>query len=60
MTPGMEKLSDSPCCGTTSREPKLSFAQVHNFKEEGITGFPATPRTSKTDVGSYVNRAHEN
>ena len=43
--------------GTASCEPKLAFAQVHNFKEEGIAGFPATPRTSKIDVGSYVNHA---
>ena len=45
---------------TASCEPKLTFTQVHNFKEEGIAGFPATPRKSKTDVGSYNNRAHEN
>ena len=43
-----------------SLEPKLDFSQVWNFKEEVIENFPGTPRSSKTDIGSYVNRAREN
>ncbi len=40
--------------GTASRKPKLAFTQVHNFKEEGIAGFPMTTRTLKIDVGSHI------
>uniref|UniRef100_A0A2N9F447 Retrotransposon gag domain-containing protein n=1 Tax=Fagus sylvatica TaxID=28930 RepID=A0A2N9F447_FAGSY len=43
-----------------SLEPKLYFSQVQNFKEEGIASFPRTPRSLKTDIGSYVNCAWEN
>ena len=46
--------------GTVSRKPKLAFSQVQNFKKEGIPYFLGTPRLSKTDIGSYVNRAREN
>ena len=43
-----------------SLEPKLYFLQVQNFKEEGITSFPRTPRSLKTDIGSYINCTWEN
>jgi hypothetical protein len=46
--------------GTISSETKLAFSQIQNFKKEGIPGFPETPRLSKTDIRSYVNRAWEN
>ena len=46
--------------GAVSLEPMLHFSQVWNFKEEGIASFPGIPRSSKTDIGSYVNRAREN
>ena len=46
--------------GTISLEPTLDITQVHNFKKEGIISFLATPRTLKTDDGSYVNRVREN
>jgi hypothetical protein len=42
----------APVRGTISREPKLGFPQVHNFKGEGNASFPTVPRTSKTDFGS--------
>ena len=45
---------------TISLEPKLDFPQVYNFKKEGNISFPGTPRTSKTNIGSYVNRVREN
>ena len=46
--------------GTVSLEPKLDFMQVHNFKKEGIASFPTILRSSKFDIGSYVNHAREN
>ena len=41
-----------PVRGTISREPKLGFPQVQNFKGMGSASFPTVPRTSKTDFGS--------
>jgi hypothetical protein len=45
--------------GTISLEPKIGFSQVQNFKGESSASFPMVLRTSKTDIGSYVNRARE-
>jgi hypothetical protein len=42
----------APVRGTISREPKLGFPQVQNFKGKGSASFPTVPRTSKTDFGS--------
>ena len=41
-----------PVRETISREPKLGFPQVQNFKGKGSASFPTVPRTSKTDFGS--------
>jgi hypothetical protein len=35
-----------------SREPKLGFPQVQNFKGEGSISFLAIPRSPKSDIGS--------
>jgi hypothetical protein len=45
--------------GTISLEPKLDFPQVRNFKKESSASFPRTPRSPKSDIGSYVYRARE-
>ena len=45
--------------GTISLEPKLDFLQVWNFKKESSASFPRTPRSPKSDIGSYVYRARE-
>ena len=50
----------APIREAVSPGPKLDLSQVWNFKEDGILGFPRTLRTSKTDIGSYVNRARKN
>ena len=42
----------APVHGTISREPKLGFPQVQNFKGEGSASFPTVPRMSKTNFGS--------
>jgi hypothetical protein len=50
----------APVRGIVSPGPKLAISQIQNFKKEGIVSFPGTPRMSKTNVGSYVNRTREN
>jgi hypothetical protein len=40
--------------------PKLDFSQIRNFKGKGVASFPGTPRSSKTNIERYVNRAREN
>ena len=40
--------------------PSSTSRKVHNFRKESIVSFPGTPRTSKTDVRSYVNHARKN
>jgi hypothetical protein len=47
-----KNTSAAPVRGTISREPKLDFPQVQNFKGKGSASFPTVPRTSKTDFGS--------
>ena len=42
----------APVCGTISREPKLNFPQVQNFKGEGSASFPTVLRMSKTNIRS--------
>ena len=42
----------APVRGTISREPKLGFPQVENFKGKDSASFPTVPRTSKSNVGS--------
>jgi hypothetical protein len=42
----------APVRETISREPKLGFPQVQNFKGEGSASFPTVPTTSKADFGS--------
>jgi hypothetical protein len=58
--PALKNTPTASICGAASHEPKLDFSQIQKFKEEGIASFPGTPRSSKTDIGSYVNRAREN
>jgi hypothetical protein len=56
----LQRAKNTPAtsvCGIVSLKPKLDFPQVHSFKKEGSRSFPTTPRTSKTNVRSYVNRA---
>jgi hypothetical protein len=45
----------APICGTISREPKLGFPQVQNFKGKGSASFPKVPRTSKPTSGARSN-----
>ena len=58
--PDMENTLTASIRGIASREPKLSFMQVQNFKKEGSVSFPAKPRSPKSDIGSYVYRTREN
>ena len=49
----------APVRGTISREPKLGFLQVQNFKGKGSASFPTVPRTLKTDFRSEVKYARK-
>jgi hypothetical protein len=42
----------APVHGTISREPKLGFPQVQNFKGKGSASFSMVPTTSKTNFES--------
>ena len=51
----LQRTKNTPAAlvhGTISREPKLSFLQVQNFKEKGSASFPTVPRMLKTNFGS--------
>ena len=47
-------------CGTISHKPKLGFPQIQNLAKVGSVSFPTIPRSSKSDIGSYVYHTREN